>query len=322
VNLEELRSVQRAERESSQLQHLRDSFYRDVAAFVEGRKEDYRQRMAEAEDPFAASADVDHIKDEVESAQDVAEAVYERRVGKVVKMAAFAAAGMSTDEDGMTSEERALFEDLVARIERNRGEVLATLGGEAGAAGGETAVTPGEADVPDAAVGAGGTGPPADAGPDPGGEPGPGVLSDAMGGDDGTDAAARGPDAGTGTASPTGEEAPSPTEATGDPAPPPEQPSDDDPPADEAPPAGPPRGDGGEPASTPGSDRSQTDGGGGRADEPPPVDDRVTVRITSDIGEILGVDQREYDLAREDVVMLPETNAGPLVDRGAAERLE
>jgi DNA replication factor GINS len=50
--------------------------------------------------------------------------------------------------------------------------------------------------------------------------------------------------------------------------------------------------------------------------------DRVTVRVTRDVGSILGVDEREYDLASEDVVTLPATNAAPLVERGAAERLE
>ena len=40
------------------------------------------------------------------------------------------------------------------------------------------------------------------------------------------------------------------------------------------------------------------------------------------MGRIYGVDEREYDLESEDVVRLPATNAGPLVERDAAERLE
>jgi len=39
--------------------------------------------------------------------------------------------------------------------------------------------------------------------------------------------------------------------------------------------------------------------------------DRTTVRITSDIGDILGVDDREYTLSSDDVVTLPEQNAAP-----------
>jgi DNA replication factor GINS len=61
--------------------------------------------------------------------------------------------------------------------------------------------------------------------------------------------------------------------------------------------------------------RPTTDGGATQLE-------RTTVRITRDVGSILGVDEREYDLEREDVVTLPATNADPLVERDAAERLE
>ncbi|KKF39050.1 hypothetical protein FK85_31605, partial [Halorubrum saccharovorum] len=62
-------------------------------------------------------------------------------------------------------------------------------------------------------------------------------------------------------------------------------------------------------------------------DEDPPssgddATDRATVRITRDVGSIFGVDEREYDLASEDVVTLPAENADPLVQRDAAERLD
>ena len=40
------------------------------------------------------------------------------------------------------------------------------------------------------------------------------------------------------------------------------------------------------------------------------------------MGHPLGVDEREYDLASEDVVTLPTPNAEPLLDRDAAERLD
>jgi DNA replication factor GINS len=49
--------------------------------------------------------------------------------------------------------------------------------------------------------------------------------------------------------------------------------------------------------------------------------DRETVRVTEDVGDIFGVDEREYDLSEDDVVRLPAANAGPLIERGAAERL-
>jgi DNA replication factor GINS len=55
------------------------------------------------------------------------------------------------------------------------------------------------------------------------------------------------------------------------------------------------------------------------ADEPV---ERTTVRITRDVGEVFGVDERAYELSADDVVTLPSENAGPLVERDAAERLD
>lgn len=39
-------------------------------------------------------------------------------------------------------------------------------------------------------------------------------------------------------------------------------------------------------------------------------------------GETVDVNDREYELATDDVVTLPEANAGALVEREAAEQLE
>jgi DNA replication factor GINS len=371
VNLEELRSVRRTERESSQLQHLRDSFYRDVADFIESRKDEYRRRMAAAEDPFSASEDLERLKDEVSAAEEVSEAIYERRVGKVVKMAAFAAADMSTDEDGMTSEERELFEDLVERIRGNRARVLDTLAGEApegpgsaatdatnptGATEAEEASDPGGRVAGDATREAGSAATPGDdpeatveadgreAGTGDGDGGGGGVLSDAMGGSgsgatdaDGVDAAVGAGDGAADAGAGPDDERVGPSESER------AEPPGGAPSGDAAGASGPAasRGAGTEAEAVAGAPSGSGEAGGRDAAVAGPVDgdgrvgteaaagaeadagtDRVTVRLTRDVGAIFGVDEREYDLASEDVVTLPATNAEPLVDRGAAERLE
>jgi len=68
------------------------------------------------------------------------------------------------------------------------------------------------------------------------------------------------------------------------------------------------------------SDAGESDAETGAADST--ATDRATVRVTRDVGSIFGVDEREYDLASEDVVTLPAENAAPLVERDAAERLD
>jgi len=333
MDLDELRSVRRTERQKDSLQHLRDSFYEDVAAYIEARKAERRRAAEAADDPFG-DPEVGRLTDEISTAEDVVEAIYERRVGKVVKLASFAAADMSADKSGLTAEERALFDDLVDRIKGNRRTVLDTLAGEDGD-GSDADVTPPDsaATEPDPA-----TGDPTGVGDDPTASetaaaddpPAPDdVLTAAMGGDDAASA--------SGTESRPDRD-PVPPEVIDDSA----TATDSEP---DAPVADGAETDGGDATVTAGgvadpspatgapSPRDTGDDVGsprardatedtGETDATPPGDDRVTLRITADVGKIYGVDEREYDLGSEDVVRLPATNAGPLVDRGAAERLE
>jgi DNA replication factor GINS len=76
----------------------------------------------------------------------------------------------------------------------------------------------------------------------------------------------------------------------------------------------------------PGTDGTDADAGGTApipgGGAPSGGAERVTVRITSDVDEFYGVDERRYDLDAEDVVQLPEANAKPLLQKEAAERLD
>lgn len=244
MNLQELRSVQTGERATDTLQHLRETFYEDVGEYIEGLREERADAAARAEDPFDSPA-VRRLTDEIKTAEEVVEAVYERRVGKIVKRASIEAAGMPTDEDeGLTREEAALFEDLVERIEENKGEVLDVLAGE------ETTVPTGT-----------------DASP----------ATDASTTSSGRDATPT-------SKSPSNQRSRTPADSP-------------------------------EPTSDPEATEESADG-------EPNGPERTTVRITRHVGEIFGVDEREYVLEAEDVVALPTANAEPLVARDAAEKLE
>jgi len=344
MKLDELRTVQSKERRKDSLQQLRDSFYEDVAAYLQDLKASRDRRAKQVDDPFSDN-EVRRLSDELETAEEVAEAVYERRVGKVVKLASFAAAEMPVDDEGMTTEERGLFEDLVDRIEQNKHAVLDVLSGNS-----ESAEQAGEAV--------------ADAEPTPPLSPTErvdeskaasdsstdGLLADAMGSgsestaeqtsqaDHAAEAVADTPD--------TSEAEPTPTDPSPDEIPPPDaEPEPDavlgtstdggtaadvstdspgvDAPVDQPPTTASADGDAeavdaspesidANPDPTDEQAASSTDGG----------EDRTTVRITKNVGEIFGVDGREYTLRPEDVVTLPTTNADTLVDRDAAMRLD
>ena len=354
MNLDELRSAQAKERRKDSLQHLRDSFYDDVAAYVADLRAARDRRADQVAKPFSDD-DVRRMSDEVETAEEVAEALYERRVGKVVKLASFAAADMPVDADGMTTEERQLFDDLVDRIGENKSRVLDVLAGEvsvdesASAPDAETAAATGLSSASEPATdavpegeqptGEAAAGSPEDPAP-PAPEPDPSTerphagdrddevadaLAGAMGGGDDEVADALGATPGeSGESADSAPPADAPdrraSDTTGDDAATSEGATTDGGPTAVPPDPAPP--------GAPGvDDEGPGDAGSAAVDEASPeadpaVDDRATVRITRDVGSIFGVDEREYDLASEDVVTLPAENAEPLVRRDAAERLD
>lgn len=265
MDIEELRAVQTRERSSSDLQELRESFYADVAEYLEGLRAERDRLAAEREDPY--DDDVIRVNDEIDSAQRVVESIHERRVGKVVQQASFAANGMGDVPEGLTAEERTLFEDLVERIQSNRERVLDIVSGDRSSPVSGTGPRP-DSDEPSEQE------PPADSATE---EEADEESSAAALMDEGVT------DGGAGT---------SHTQSSG--------------------------GQDSEVPSGSSEDSEQQD----KADDTGASVNRECVRITSDVGEIFGLDERVYDLRREDVVSLPSENVGPLVKRGAAERLD
>lgn len=252
MNLDELRTVQADERGSDNIRPLPDSFYRDVAAYIDGLREDRKQSAEGTADPFG-SENVRRLTDEIETAEEVVEAIYERRVSKVVKRASLTAAGMPADADGLTDEESALYNELVAVIEANRETILDVLTAES--------------------------------------EPSSPTQET-------SNQSARTDESDDPTETPSGEI----DQTDKNDRSPADHGSDTEPESDVTPTT----------SSQPDHDAS-----------PPPEQsaDRVTIRVTRDVGEIFGVDQRVYNLSSEDIVTLPVENAQPLIDRDAAERI-
>mgnify|MGYP000288226653 CR=1 FL=1 len=322
MNLDELRSAQAKERRKDSLQHLRDSFYDEVGTYVADLRAARDRKAKQVSDPFDDD-DIRRLSDEIETAEEVAEALYERRVGKVVKLASFSAADMSVDEEGMTTEERALFDDLVDRIVQNKSTVLDVLaGGSAESAPVGVTDAPTDDGANESVDGSG------ESAAEPASN---GTLAGAMGGDGPANGAGDRPAetvAGSGDASVSSAD----ESVDGGPS----DPGGDGPASRAAvgdggtaaaggPGDGATGGDATEPDAT-GADETKADATGAdetRADatESAAVE-RATVRITKDVGAIFGVDEREYELASEDVVSLPVANADPLVERDAAERLD
>lgn len=298
MDLDELQSVRDRERQTDKLQQLRPTFYADAGRFIQQLREQRSRAAKRADDPFDAP-EVNHLSDDIDTAEQTVEAIYEKRVGKIVKAASFAAADLPAESDGMTEEEEKLFETLVNDIKQNRQHVLDVLAGEtdeSGTDGDTDAATPEPTQPPSEPATGTPKSPGETSGPEPP-SPAEGALADGppTGLDDGpTEVSAADVMGGADDAGAPAEESP--------PEPPTPTPA------------------AGEGATDERDAEPEVREDGGTATEGSGVD-RETVRITADVGDIFGVDEREYDLAKDDVVTLPEANAKPLVDRDAAERL-
>jgi len=325
MNLGDLQSTRSKERQKDSLQHLREEFYAEVGAFVEELRTERERAAAAADDPFDAP-EVRRLTDDIGTAENTVEAIYERRVGKLVKLASLDAAGMPADEDGLTAEERELFGTLVDAIESNRAHVLDdVLAGE----GDDAATDDPAGEEASSASGVGENAEPSDAGPAGETSPDDATAHDTEPAGTVEHAGTAEPDGGVAADGATGRATPgeaeggvtAPNAMGGDTsaAAVDESPSDgsrsDEPTIDES---------SSEPDRAPAGD---SDAGGETTQRTSDTDDtadtdRTTVRITRDVGEIMGVDERTYHLASEDVVTLPEVNATPLLERDAAEQLD
>jgi DNA replication factor GINS len=336
MDLNELQSVRDRERQTDKLQQLRESFYADAGEFIQQLRAERDRAVERADDPFD-SPEVRQLSDEIKTAQQTVEAIYEKRVGKIVKAASFAAADLPAEVDGMTAEEQALFENLVGNIEDNRDHVLTLLDGDEPPRQGSAesgSRTTGSADPPRGAESrgqpssdrTGGSHEPAQT--DDADEDVPAGWDDETGSEGVTAADVMGGDTGppeeaspreTDTDQPSGGTEPTPAQNTGESSPP----ADESGPAGEyesAPPSSEPvdppvRKDGGQDTATQENQPGATD------QDPTPAMERQRVQMLEDVETFLGFDERDYDLDADDVVTLPATNADILLERGVAREL-
>ncbi len=291
MNLDELQSVRDRERQTDKPQQLRETFYQDAGEFIQQLRAQRERAADRADDPFDAP-EVNQLTDQIKTAEQTVEAIYEKRVGKLVKNASLAAADLPAESDGLTAEEKELFETMVDNIKSNRQHVLNVLDGTVEETDTDETPIPPEAETaPISSTDSGGVTP----------------------------------------TEPTAGE-PAPTESAESDVPPMEAGSDPEPGAQRSTESE----NGVSAADAMGGDSGRTeppdkqkrepevrnDGGAAATPEAGSGVDRETVRITTDVGDFLGFDEREYDLSENDVVTLPATNVEPLVSRDAAERIE
>ena len=123
MNLEDLREIQIEERTRSDLQPLLDSFYVDVSKYLQDLRVERENSLEGSIDAVDAKT-VRRIEDEIKTVGEVVEAIYDRRVGKILKGASLTAAGLGKRDGSLAGVEVELFRNLVELLQKNRIEIL------------------------------------------------------------------------------------------------------------------------------------------------------------------------------------------------------
>lgn len=241
MDLSKLQAVQSKERQKDDLQQLPAEFYEEAGELAQSLREEREALSERVDDPFS-NPEIQELTDSISMVEKIVTAIHERRMGKIVKAASLAAAGMTTEADGLTTEEQELFDNLISELETSRETVLSNL------------------------------------------------------------------DASPPSQSPVTE---------------PEKDTQPEPPSQVHEPENEPESKNELESNSP--ETKQVD------ETPAPVPNVTTesngiprqrVQVLADVGEILGVDEREYQLEEHDIVSLPEANAEALISKDAATVLD
>jgi len=107
MNLDDLKVIRNEERRSRRLTQLKNSFYSDF--------KEYMDSLKKSDDP--------QRKDELENALQVADAIYDKRAAKIIKLAALAAKG-HMEEASLADAETEVYDSVYKVFTRYRDRVL------------------------------------------------------------------------------------------------------------------------------------------------------------------------------------------------------
>jgi DNA replication factor GINS len=120
MNLDDLRILQSNERSSPQLQEVEKDLYKKIAEYIKTLE----QKIQDTED---GDPDTHKIKDECESAKRVAESIFDKRLGKIIRLASLKASGLGKSPKSLTPEEQVIFDSLVETLEKGRASILGQI---------------------------------------------------------------------------------------------------------------------------------------------------------------------------------------------------
>jgi len=123
MDLSTLQATHDREKQVEKPQQLDEDFYEQVGVYLAQLRAD-RDRAAEQVNNPYSDPKVQHLNDELQTAKQTVEVLYQKRMGKIMKAASFVAADLPAETGGLTAEEQQLLESVVANIRENRQRVF------------------------------------------------------------------------------------------------------------------------------------------------------------------------------------------------------
>lgn len=120
MDADDLRGYRDTARDSPNLQNLPDSFYQDVAAYLEELRDRRATIIEQSDQPFE-NQEVQAITDQIEETKTLVEAIFNRRLAKILQQALIKERSI---ENQLTEAETLLLADLEAKIPDSMDEFL------------------------------------------------------------------------------------------------------------------------------------------------------------------------------------------------------
>lgn len=120
MDADDLRGYRDTARDSPNLQNLPDSFYQDVAAYLEELRDRRATIIEQSDQPFE-NQEVQAITDQIEETKTLVEAIFNRRLAKILQQALIKERSI---ENQLTEAETLLLADLEGKIPDSMDEFL------------------------------------------------------------------------------------------------------------------------------------------------------------------------------------------------------
>lgn len=126
LDIKKLQSIHSKERRQKPLVDLHDSFYSEVGTLLKNKREKRDEIAKEVDDPFSSSK-VRKLTDEIDTIEETVEALFERRVGKIVMRVSSGSIDMSVESGSLTTREEELYNEITAYLETIKNLVLSDI---------------------------------------------------------------------------------------------------------------------------------------------------------------------------------------------------